>query len=250
VRRVALATALRSDDPDEPLLLGALADEGIDARAVPWDARDPFDDDLVVIRSTWDYSTRRVEFLDWARGVAHLANPFEVLAYSSDKVHLDDLAVHGHAVVPTTSVNVGDTATFYDGDVVVKPRVGAGSRDAARYSGAQREAALAHVAQLHDAGRDVMIQPYVDSVDEVGERALIFIDGAFSHAMTKGAMLNVEELDRSWLYRQERMSIAMAKPDALALATAVWADQPGDLLYARVDLVRWAGSWAHGARAG
>jgi hypothetical protein len=68
-----------------------------------------------------------------------------------------------------------------------------------RYSESPREAALAHVARLHDAGRDVMIQPYVDSVDEVGERALIFIDGAFSHAMTKGAMLNVEELVRSWL---------------------------------------------------
>lgn len=30
----------------------------------------------------------------------------------------------------------------------------------------------------------------------------------------------------------------------VALATAVLADQPRELLYARVDLVRWENSWA------
>ncbi|HVB70959.1 MAG TPA: hypothetical protein VND83_05590 [Acidimicrobiales bacterium] len=243
MKRVALATAHVSDDPDEPLLLAALADEGISARAVPWDANDPFDDDLVVIRSTWDYTTRRDEFLAWARGVARLANPYEVVAYSSDKIYLGDLAARGHAVVPTTFVDVGDAPSFYDGDVVIKPRVGAGSRDTARYSPAQRDEAWAHVMRLHQSGRDVMIQPYVDSVDSQGERALVFIDGQYSHAMTKGAMLNVAELERSWEFRLAQMSPAAGEPEALALATRVLADQPGDLLYARVDLVRWAGAW-------
>ena len=244
MRRVALATAHVSDDPDEPLLLAALADEGIDARAVPWDADDPFDDDLVVIRSTWDYTTRRDQFLAWARGVARLANPYEAVAYSSDKIYLQDLTARGHAVVPTTFVSVGEEPSFYDGDVVVKPRVGAGSRDTARYSSAQRDAACAHVARLHGDGRDVMIQPYVDTVDSQGERALVFIDGQYSHAMTKGAMLNVSELERSWEFRQAQMTPAAGEPEALALAMRVLADQPGDLLYARVDLVRWAGAWA------
>lgn len=243
MRRVALATARLAEDPDEPLLLAALAAEGIDARALPWDEPDPFDDDLVVIRSTWDYTSRRAEFLDWARGVARLANPYDVVAYSSDKSYLGDLAARGHRVVPTTFVDVGTEPAFPPGDVVVKPRVGAGSLDAARYGEAERGAALAHVARLHAAGRDALVQPYVASVDDLGERALVFIGGEFSHAMTKGAMLNVAQESRTWLYRVEAMSRARAEPDALALAREVLAGFD-DLLYARVDLVRDEGAWA------
>ncbi|MDE3064824.1 MAG: hypothetical protein KGJ36_04045 [Acidobacteriota bacterium] len=243
MRRVALATARLAEDPDEPLLLAALAAEGIDARALPWDEPDPFDDDLVVIRSTWDYTSRLAEFLDWARRVARLANPYDVVAYSSDKSYLGDLAARGHRVVATTYVDVGAEPAFPPGDVVVKPRVGAGSLDAARYGGAEREAALAHVARLHAAGRDALVQPYVASVDDLGERALVFIGGEFSHAMTKGAMLNVTQESRTWLYRVEAMSRARAEPDALALAREVLAGFD-DLLYARVDLVRDEGAWA------
>ena len=42
---------------------------------------------------------------------------------------------------------------------------------------------------LHAAGRTVIVQPYLDGVDVRGETALIYIDGTFSHAVTKGAML-------------------------------------------------------------
>ena len=48
--------------------------------------------------------------------------------------------------------------------------------DADKYEAGQHAAAAAHVQRLHDAGRDAMIQPYVASIDEVGERGLVFID--------------------------------------------------------------------------
>jgi hypothetical protein len=79
----------------------------------------------------------------------------------------------------------------------------------------------------------------------MGERAIIFIDGEFSHAMTKGAMLNVEEHDRNALYRWERMSVAKAEPDAVALAEEILAGLGfGRLLYARVDVVQTPEGWA------
>jgi glutathione synthase/RimK-type ligase-like ATP-grasp enzyme len=244
VRRVALATALRAEDPDETLLLEELRAAGLAARAVAWDASDPFDDDLVVIRSTWDYTERVEEFLAWARGVAHLANPYPVVAYSADKSYLGDLAARGFPVVPTTFLAVGDDIDIPDGDVVVKPQIGAGSIDAARYSSAERHEAAAHVGRLHARGRAALVQPYVASVDTHGERALIFIDGHFSHAMTKGAMLNVAAEHRSALYRYEQMTIASAEMDALALARGVLDEVAADPLYARVDLVRQADGWA------
>ena len=234
-------------DPDSPLLLGALGDEGLDARLAVWD--DPAEawdrDDLVLVRSTWDYAPRHAEFLAWAASVPRLANPYPVIAYSSDKHYLVDLAARGHRVVPTTVLEVGDEAQLPAGDVVVKPCVGAGSMDAARYRPGEGDAARVHVARLHAASRAALVQPYVNSVDEVGERALVFIGGEFSHAMTKGAMLNVQEYDRTALFRRERMSLAPVEADALATARALLADLGwSDLLYARVDLVRLDGAWA------
>jgi len=246
--RVAIATCAGDDvDPDTPLLMRALADEGVDGRLCVWD--DPSvawnDFDLTVIRSTWDYTTRHLSFLEWAKGITHLANPYEVVRYSIDKHYLGDMATRGHPVVSSFFADVGSAPAFPNGDFVVKPSVGAGSMEAARYRAYEVERATSHVERLHDLGRDVIIQPYVASVDEVGERALIFIDGTFSHAMTKAAMLNTDELDRHALFRREQMSGAEVEADALSLAEAILDGLEFDpLLYARVDLVRTPEGWA------
>jgi len=117
--------------------------------------------------------------------------------------------------------------------------------DAARYGASDGAAIEAHVSRLHAQGRDALLQPYVDSVDVLGERALIFIDGEFSHAMTKGAMLNTDELDRTALYRREQMSRAEAEESALAFAQTVFSDpRLASLLYARLDLVATPNGWA------
>lgn len=244
--RVAIATC-RGDnvDVDSPVLLDALSRAGIAGELCVWD--DPMVDwasfDATVLRSTWDYAPRRDEFLTWARGVPRLRNPFEVVEYSSDKHYLHDLAAKGFAVVPSVFCEVGDVPTFPEVDFVVKPSVGAGSLDADRYRAHQHAEAAAHVARLHAAGRSVLIQPYVQTVDIFGEHALIFIDGTFSHAMCKGAMLNTAPDERDALFRREQMSRDVADPDALALATAVLEDRFGDLLYARVDLVAAPEGW-------
>ena len=245
--RVAIATCAGEDvDPDSPILLAALERAGVAGELCVWDDETVRWDDyeLTVLRSTWDYAGQRSRFLAWARSRARLVNSYDVVEYSSDKHYLADLASRGVPVVPSVFCDVGTSPTWPEGDVVVKPCVGAGSMDAERYSSDQHDEAFAHVARLHAAGRDALIQPYVNSVDEVGERALVFIDGAFSHAMTKGAMLNVTSHDRNALYRREQMSRAWAEPDALA--TAQWAlrGRFADLLYARVDLVATGAGWA------
>ncbi|NNN00624.1 MAG: hypothetical protein HKL86_02180 [Acidimicrobiaceae bacterium] len=246
--RVAVATCRGEDvDPDSPRLLEALAGEGLEGELCVWD--DPQVDwgafDLCVVRSTWDYATRRSHFLDWARSIEHLFNPYELIEYSSDKHYLEDLRRAGHQVVPSRFCDVGDEPVFPPGPFVVKPCVGAGSIDAERYDERHHEQARRHVAALHEARRDVLIQPYVASVDELGERALIFIDGRLSHAMTKGAMLNVAASSRDALYRREQMSLAKAEPDAERCARDLLGEARfADLLYARVDLVRVEGGWA------
>jgi len=244
--RLAIATC-RGDnvDIDSPVLLEALTRAGFDAQLCVWDDQsvDWESFDLTIIRSTWDYAPRRDEFLAWAQARSRLLNPFAVVEYSTDKHYLADLAAQGAPVVPSTFVEVGQLPKFPNGDFVVKPAVGAGSIDADRYRADEIDRATAHVADLHARGRCALIQPYVASVDSDGELALVFIDGQFSHAMRKGAMLNTPADDRDPLFRREQMSRTDASPDALSVATSLVSGRFADLLYARVDLVRGPEGW-------
>ncbi len=250
MRRIAIATSLSDEvdfDPDGQILRDALFEVGLEASMCVWDdlAVDWSAFELTVIRSTWDYTKDRDGYLTWARGIGRLFNPYPVIEYSTDKHYLADLERRSHRIVPTTFVDVGEEPDFPDGRFVVKPTVGAGSIDAEKYGPDEHDEAAAHVRTLHASGRDAMIQPYVSSIDVDGERALVFIDGSFSHAMTKGAMLNTAPDDRDALFRQEQMSVAVAEVDAVAFAEAVLSEEifRGNL-YGRVDLVRMPEGWA------
>lgn len=252
MRRVAVATSAGDDfdeeiDPDAHLLRDALRDVDIEGQLCVWDDEAVAwnDYEMVVIRSTWDYTKDRAGFLQWARDLPVLFNPYSTIEYSTDKHYLNDLESQGYRIIPTSFCDVGATPEFPDSNFVVKPTVGAGSMDADMYDAGNVAAAAAHVARLHDTGRDAMIQPYVASVDEVGERGLVFIDGQFSHAIRKNAMLHVDQLDRHSLFRLEQLTLANAEPEAVAFAESLMAEPRfRDLLYGRVDLVQLPEGWA------
>jgi glutathione synthase/RimK-type ligase-like ATP-grasp enzyme len=249
VSLVYLASCSRlpnGDGDDGPSLLRACDKVGLDAswqvwhdRSVDWERAD-----LVVVRATWDYAARLQEFLAWAEGRTNLANAAPVLRWNSDKRYLQELGDAGVPIVPTTWVERGEEPDFPEsGDFVVKPTVGAGSVGAARFSTedpASGVAARAHVADLHRAGRTAMIQPYLAEVDTAGETALIFIGGKFSHAIRKAPMLpsgTVNAVDGQALFVAEMISRRDPTEAERALADRVLGLVPGDLLYARVDLL-------------
>ena len=194
---VLLATCAELPDGDEDgsILVDALARLGVSARWANW--TDPALDwavDLVVVRSTWDYTADRDGFLAWVEGLPRVANDAAVMRWNTDKVYLGDLAAVGVPTVATTVAPPGVDVTFPGvAEFVVKPSVGAGSRGVGRFTADRVDAAAQHVAQLHDAGRTVLVQPYLDAVDTAGETALIYLEGAFSHAVRKGPMLAAEQ---------------------------------------------------------
>lgn len=246
--RIALATydpgAEPSKDRDLPVLVEALRAAGADAVAAPWD--DPSVDwtgfDLVVVRSTWDYSWRAAEFLAWAHKVGtatRLANPAEVIRWNTDKRYLGDLAAADVPVVPTTYVPPGDASALpTEGEYVVKPTSGAGARYAARYTPDQRETAQRHVARLHEEGLTAMVQPYLTAIDTTGERALQFFGGRLLHASRKRAVLSRETAYDAVKVAHPGLEAWRPTPDELAVAERALSAVPGDpaLLYARVDL--------------
>jgi hypothetical protein len=246
--RVALVTCgeLPDLDPDDRLVLPALAALGISATPAVWD--DPTVDwsafDLVVLRSAWDYAPRRDEFLAWAERVPRLANPAEVVRGNTDKRYLLRLREAGAPVVPTEFVAPGESwEPATQGEIVIKPTVSAGSLDTGRYDLAhdgQRALAVAHVRRLGTAGRHVMVQPYLDAVDDHGETALIWIGGRYSHAIRKGPILTGPDEGVEGLYREEDISAREPSVAEREVAEKVLAALPydvADLLYIRVDLI-------------
>jgi glutathione synthase/RimK-type ligase-like ATP-grasp enzyme len=246
VPRIALATCreLPAGDDDAGPLLAACSAAGLDAEWRIWD--DPAVDwdsyDLVVIRATWDYAPRRDDFAAWAASVPRLANPADVVAWNTDKTYLRELAGAGVPVVPTAWFTPGAPADWPDWpDLVVKPTVSAGAQDTARYGRGERDQARAHADRLLDAGRPVMVQPYLAGIDTAGESMLVHVGGGYSHGFRKEAILRPgESAETDALFRPEQVSPREPTAAERSVAEAALAAVPGGpdrLLYARVDLL-------------
>jgi len=252
-RRIALVTAeaARSLDEDLSPLADALHHAGVEAHILAWDAAHDWSGfDMLLLRSTWDYAARLAEFVSWAERAsraAPLVNALPMLRWNIDKHYLGALASAGVPVVSTTFLEPGtDVAAVLAGfldhecaELVIKPAIGAGSRDALRLRRADRAAAVAHAGRLLAAGRSALLQPYLSRVDEEGETALIFFGGEFSHSIRKAALLKSGAGPTTGLFAAETISARDAAPDELAVARRALAAVPFAVpLYARVDLIR------------
>jgi hypothetical protein len=245
--RIVLAgcAALPEGDGDDAELVAALRQRGLHARWLSWDDPDTLEADLVILRAAWDYIERIDEFLSWTTNVRNLVNAPEVIAWNTDKHYLADLSRAGVPIVPSFFFKPGERMRVPEGEIVVKPAVGAGSVGALRFH--DSEGARRHVAELHADGRTVLVQPY-DARVEDGETALVFLAGRQSHAFTKAPILpppgSRPTFDDSGTYATE--SLTPADPDfelwdvghaALAAAAGHLGIDVDELLYARVDVI-------------
>jgi glutathione synthase/RimK-type ligase-like ATP-grasp enzyme len=259
--RIALVTAIAAHalDDDMPPLLAALYAAGVAADMRAWD--DPTVAwsryDIVLLRSTWDYTIRLDAFLDWCGATSRqtrLLNPLEIVRWNTDKRYLAQLESIGIPIVPTEFLLPGDDPgaliaeymAQHPGidDFVIKPTVGAGSRGARRHARGATDAMTEHARGLLDAGRSVLVQPYLTSVDTAGETALLYFDGVFSHAIRKGPLLRPDEDPTRALFAAEHIQPRKPSADERELADRVIAalpllvDSDYPLAYARVDLIR------------
>ena len=251
---IALVTAAAARDVDEdmPSLESALRNPGAEVTIADWDRPHDWSRfDLALLRSTWDYPQRLAEFFAWAEAVSRqtkLLNPFPVVKWSADKHYLADLARNGVPTVLTKFVEPGEPPDARISallslpgveEFVVKPAVGAGSRDARRFGREEQEEAARHARRMLNENRSVLLQPYLSRVDEHGETALIFFEGEFSHAIRKGPLLKKKEGPTTELFAKE--TITARVPDATELHVGALAlrAMPFEVpLYARVDLIR------------
>jgi hypothetical protein len=255
--RIALVSARGARDLDEdlPPLVAAFGAQGAQAQVTVWD--DPQVDwsgfDVALLRSAWDYTERIGEFLTWVERTAaasRLMNPPEVVRWNCDKHYLRDLERAGIAIVPSEFAEPDQDAqgllhaflARHDAEsLVVKPAVGAGSRDARRHARDAHAQILAHMRPLLAARRSLLLQPYLPSVDRQGETSLVYINGSFSHAFRKGPLLPLGANSTDALFAAEEITARTPGQDELALGAAILAAIPfPNLLYARIDLIRGA----------
>ena len=244
---VGLATtaAARGLDEDHAPLAAAFAGLGHTAAAPEWE--DPAVDwgafGLVLLRSTWNYTEDLPRFLAWADSVAAVAplyNPIPVLRWSTDKRYLLDLERAGVPIVPSAITAPGEAWSAPAAEeYVIKPAVGAGSRGARRFLASEVDEARRHAARLHEEGYHALTQPYLHSVDDHGETALMIFEGEFSHAIRKGPLLRRGGGEVAGLFAAETIDPRVPGADELDVAMRAVAAIPGAApLYARVDLIR------------
>jgi hypothetical protein len=229
-------------DPDEEIQLQSIRDAGGEAELIAWD--DPVVDltsfDAIILRSCWDYPWRETEFRSWlllAQHKTQVFNPVEVVSWNLHKGYLLDLARAGVPVVPTRLLKANSgpeklLATLAEEgweDYVIKPAVSAGSWLTARFDVLTQSTAIDFVCE-NGGDRDLLIQPYITSVEHGGERANVYLAGRWSHSVTKVPRFTGDE-------EQVGEAVEVLAEDIVVGEQALRCS-PGPILYGRVDTVR------------
>lgn len=230
------------DAPDFDILMPIAAERGVKLEIRRWDAPGLADEgfDAAIVRSTWDYADRVAEFLERLealdRAGLRIFNPPAALRWNARKTYLRDLEEKGAPVIPTIWAESVDATTigrafdtFEAAELVVKPQLGAGSRNTIRV---KRNAWSDGDLALAPRGA-VMIQPFLPAIETEGERSLFYFNGKTAHAVRKlpAAGKWYANVDGARFSRDiPTSSDRVAAEQVLALA-------PQGMLYARVDLV-------------
>jgi glutathione synthase/RimK-type ligase-like ATP-grasp enzyme len=224
------------------LLAAALRELGATVVAAPWDTVEPArDENVVCLRSTWDYHLRWGEFREWVRRFekpGRLWNPPATVLWNADKLYLRDLASVGIALPRTRWFEPGERPApaalleeWGATRAVLKPRVSAtafGTHVVSRDAGIGEEDWPA----LEQSG--CLLQLFVPEIQSRGEISLVFLCGRFSHAMLK------RPGDGDFRVQADfggSLEAATPADQTVGFAEAVLAAAARPWLYARVDVV-------------
>jgi hypothetical protein len=215
---------------------------GYGLQSVSWDdaSTDWSQYPAAVLGSTWDYATRFQAFTAQLRHIAsktRLLNPLATVEWNAQKTYLRDLEQAGCAIIPTLWLDAAEEnrcreafEAFQVDTLIIKPQVGANAWRQVKL--AQRDPWPA--ADTLPPG-PCMVQPYLQAIETEGEYSFLFFGREFSHAVVKRA--------KKGDYRIQATYGGVDSPYAptakeIALAAQALKQIPGDLLYARVDMVR------------
>ncbi len=245
-----------SDDFDG--ILEALRERKIDPRIAVWDDPDVDwqDAGLAIILTVTDFAERADEFFEWAESVPKVLNDPRVLRWSSDKHSLIELERRGMPTITTMwlepdaglSKHQIHTRMPANGDFVVKSSRSSNRHTTGRYTAVDarsRGAAIEHAGNILKQGNAALVQRYVQSIDQQGEVSLVYLNGLYSHAISKEAVLQTEAdpgtrpLSRAYPHQISDAERHLSEDARAALHAAIRELTGRDhlLIYTRIDIV-------------
>jgi len=196
--RVGIITSLEfAHATENQMLKNALTKQNIDSLIASWD--DPAVDwsqfELLHLRSAWNYHLHFDAFMSWLNHLDQLScqvwNSTKTLRENITKRYLGMLDSQGVPIVPSeffTDANVDEMkqhikAMGWD-QVVIKPAI---SASAYKTVTASIDALSEHQQTFEDILKttEILIQPFLTSVQEVGEYSFVFIDNELTHTILK-----------------------------------------------------------------
>lgn len=221
----------------------ALDEVGISTTPTPWTAHV---DDASALRGyarvlpllAWGYHHDHARWsracATWQREGIALTNPARVLDWNSDKWYLSELAASGVAVPYTRwtrRLSQAELDFVFDqtgaDELIVKPAVSGGAWKTRRV----RRGDVVDEA----AGTSMLIQPYLPTIETLGETSLLYFGGRLSHAVNKRPVEGEFRVQEEFGGLYTLLSPPPAA--AVALAEQVLAAIDAPLLYARIDMV-------------
>lgn len=183
---------------EQELLKSAFEAQGLKVDITYWDnpTYEWQETKSVLFRTIWDYFERFDEFWEWLEQVktkTRLINSYELIKWNIDKHYLKDISSWGIETVPTYFADKGCNMKLHEiakrnqwKDLVIKPAISA--------SAFKTYKILANEIQANEKlfnslvqERNMLVQPYFETITQLGEASLMVVDGKFTHAILKKA---------------------------------------------------------------
>ena len=183
---------------EQELLKSAFEAQGLKVDITYWDnpTYEWQETKSVLFRTIWDYFERFNEFWEWLEQVktkTRLINSYELIKWNIDKHYLKDISSWGIETVPTYFADKGCNMKLHEiakrnqwKDLVIKPAISA--------SAFKTYKILANEIQANEKlfnslvqERNMLVQPYFETITQLGEASLMVFDGKFTHAILKKA---------------------------------------------------------------
>ena len=183
---------------EQELLKSAFEGQGLKVDITYWDnpSYEWHQTKSVLFRTVWDYFERFDEFWEWLEQVktkTRLINSYELIKWNIDKHYLKDMSSWGIETVPTYFADKGCNMKLHEiakrnqwKDLVIKPAISA--------SAFKTYKILANEIQANEKlfnslvqERNMLVQPYFETITQLGEVSLMVFDGKFTHAILKKA---------------------------------------------------------------
>lgn len=193
---------LPDGDPDDLSISALLAERGIEIAVRDWRTLElkqsdkANDDTLYILRSTWDYDSHYDEFMAFVDRVPQLINTAATVKWNADKSYLrhfdmaaPSLFIDRHLLDDYNRFGLAIREKGWK-ELIVKPCVGLSTHGVKRFADGDSDRALysawEHAHYLAQTA-PVMVQRFIESVETYRERSLVFIDGEFTHSVSKTA---------------------------------------------------------------